>query len=782
MRKKKQSRARRKADKKSGKVIKKSKTKTTERERLGEKSFPDKEKIKKLRKETKKQMEILFSKLEQMLLEYNPIQTLTALSHILLLSKNSNMLKAKSGLDNFPDDEIAIEYLMSFILSLEYTSTQIEIPRDNVNIIKEIYQIIESIFHATKNYFFTEFAEDRYSPKEQEIRFRLIMKSMNLKGHYYLTHYYLFINEFVHLISSFNANEFGEKISFSLLDIWNFINQTTKNVLRKYLLETDIISLMNEMQDKYENYMLSFEQGNLELSDYLVEQFDIIGKTITDENEKIEKIRETIFEDIKNRNFDLYDKIIQNKKELGGNPEPILKFIIRPNSDLEKDMLKAISLKIGNNKDIFAPPNYAYNILNPTAIHYQPIIFNDKNYYCFHHLLPLRNLLSISENLIKINNKSYIKKFLKQRDKFTEKKTKELFQKLLQSDSSKTFNSLYYGDYELDIMIIQDRALFLIEVKAGMLPDSASRGSVKSYLSGMEELIGKAFEQAERALNYISTNSSAKFYEENRKTLIVEINSNDFDNIIPISVLLENIGDSITNLGLMNKLNLVSGYNFWAVNIFDLYVFADLIRYPSQLIHYLKRRFNFKGKEKLGHIDELEFLGLYLKNNGYLSEETEKEIDKMDTIFLDGFMEDIDAYFYAQDANLLLDKNEPLPKLPRQEMSKYFEYLLKILNKQKPDYFTVVSILLMDLDQEARELIHNKIEEWESDTEDHAFTIGVEKHFLTFYRSSEKNIEKLLDYYKPRLEELDMEKLYVIKWDNSIVDDKCKIIIGVVEK
>ncbi|MDH5647410.1 MAG: hypothetical protein OEZ01_15480, partial [Candidatus Heimdallarchaeota archaeon] len=203
MRKKKQSRARRKADKKSGKVIKKSKTKTTERERLGEKSFPDKEKIKKLRKETKKQMEILFSKLEQMLLEYNPIQTLTALSHILLLSKNSNMLKAKSGLDNFPDDEIAIEYLMSFILSLEYTSTQIEIPRDNVNIIKEIYQIIESIFHATKNYFFTEFAEDRYSPKEQEIRFRLIMKSMNLKGHYYLTHYYLFINEFVHLISSF---------------------------------------------------------------------------------------------------------------------------------------------------------------------------------------------------------------------------------------------------------------------------------------------------------------------------------------------------------------------------------------------------------------------------------------------------------------------------------------------------------------------------------------------------------------------------------------------------
>ncbi len=742
----------------------------------------DKDKIAEYRKTMSSDLKNQFSDLEHQLAKFNPIQILSLVSSIVLTSQQSSLLKTENSVERFPDDESVIEYLLSFILSLDYPDESIELPRDDQQTIKDIYGTIERIFHLTKDYFFTEFTESKLTPSEIAIRFRIIMKSINLRGHYYFSHFKSFISEFVNLIASYKNNEFGG-LTFSIMNLWEFLLSSSTKVMQNFLVEMEIIKLMKEMEEKYNQFHASLAEGKLQLDPRIFDDMKKSDKKDTNEEDQVEKIREIIFEEFKNKNLELHNKILQKQKQLGGSPEPFQKYLVFQTSPADQAILDELSLTLGENKTTFAFPKYAYNILNPSLIYVKPFVNHDGKFFNFHHLLPVRSVLTVTENLIKTYNKSYRNNFLIQRDKFTEYKTKELFQQMLESDDDHTFNSLYYGEFELDILIIQDRALLLIEVKAGRLPESANRGSVKSYISGMDELIGKAFEQAERALRYIKENPIARFYEEDRSTLITEVSHEDFDFIIPISVFLENIGDSITNLGLMNQLNLVSGYDFWAVNIFDLYVFKDIIKYPSQLIHYLNRRFSFEGREKLSHIDELEFLGLYLQNNGYLPEEiSSTQIEEMTSIVLDGFMEEIDDYFYTIDSNFFYNQSKILPDLPCQEMPPFFERLISKLNSEKPKNFILVSSFLLDLAQEEREKINEFIEGWELDENDHGFTIGFGNKLISFYRSEVETISTLFSKFKGRLEEYDREELIIILWDKALETPKCRINLGLMKK
>ncbi len=755
--------------------IRKIETKSNPKGVIKKKSRMGIEKIKRERENILDQLKIEYSKLEQLLSKFDPIQVLTAFSSILLLSNSIKILTSENSLSSFPDREISMDYLLSFALSIEYPENPKEVPKDDIGAIKEIYQTIEAIFRKTKDYYFNEFVvEFRNTLEEPEIRPRLIFKSLNQRGHYYLTHFVSFMSEFVDLISSYNLKELGTAISFSIKELWDFLQSCTKNIIRKYHLEIETLKLVSDINVKFSEFSDQFLVENTKLIDKALKQNPHLSGGD-------QELMDGLVQEFNLKYNEQINEIKQKQVELGGGIDPNIKFIIKPRSSKEKEIIKEISLRLGENKNIFADPKNPYNILNPTLIKYKPLINHNNTYYCFNHFLPVRNFLNISEKLIKENNESYHRNFLSQRDKFTEKQAKDLFQKLLQSSQSNTLSSLYYGDFELDIMIIQDRALLLIEVKAGMLPASATRGSVQSYMKGMKQLIGKSFEQSDRALKYIKSNSPAKFYKKDRRTLLTEINLSDYDYIIPISVFLENIGDSITNLGLMNKLKFVKGYNFWAVNIFDLYVFVELIKYPSQFVHYLTLRSSMSGKEKFGQLDELDFLGFYFANNGQFSREQQTKIKDSSEILLIDYTEKFDNYFYEKDLHYYLGRKNHTSPLPQQEMPHYFELLISKLNYLKPEYFISVSVPLLDLKEERKQKISNTLKNWQKDTKDHLIAFSSKNIRISIVRSQKLTLESLKPRLKKRTDISKYEKWFILVWDKPLQEEDCNLQVGLVK-
>jgi hypothetical protein len=158
---------------------------------------------------------------------------------------------------------------------------------------------------------------------------------------------------------------------------------------------------------------------------------------------------------------------------------------------------------------------------NNTIISERPIIRVEDDNYLLNFAMLARNRLEIMESLLEQYSPEYFKsRYLPTRDRYVEDTTIHLIQKLL-PDSSVYANLYYYVEedgirkrVELDGLALYDDCLLLIEVKAGMLPLPAKRGSIKGLKSKVKDILKKGHSQAIRALDYIQSSSKVDFFDE----------------------------------------------------------------------------------------------------------------------------------------------------------------------------------------------------------------------------------------------------------------------------
>ena len=504
------------------------------------------------------------------------------------------------------------------------------------------------------------------------------------------------------ILGTINENLIKIRKYFS--DYYNFEGATGKHsqieseLRHEMIAETIFMRGEGYMQHIIELYLEMFSGHN----DFLNKHYGFTAKDILDTFHKLEESygcrilmpngRPHPVQTIKLRNYIAKNKIPEKEIFSGAylngfskeHPEIIVKnngvilftlntidtydqlFQIRHFNAIQEKVVKALSMKFGENTSFITPEKFKYEILNKSEIFNLPIVEEDGNYYLFAMNLPARNLFLLTQSLIERADPQYYKQsFLGNRvqiakDEFIEQKTLALFKKML--PDVQFYKEAYYnyknpetklkcansvdGRYELDILGISENATYLIEVKAGLVSDASKRGALSSIKTDLTGIIGDAICQSHRASLYIEENENPTF-EISTGEVVSPKNKNK---IYRISISFSVVGTLISALSKLQQYGIIDENSefAWAINIYDLMAFADLVDSEKMFMDYLDKRLPLYNNERLATTDEMDLLGLYFRKDLKIG----NSIKRSDSVQLYEFKKNIDNYF---------EKNGPRP-------------------------------------------------------------------------------------------------------------------------
>lgn len=357
-------------------------------------------------------------------------------------------------------------------------------------------------------------------------------------------------------------------------------------------------------------------------------------------------------------NPDLHDpeepfKVILHSLDNISSSEKI--FWVIPTNDIEKKVYELISHKFGDNSCFLNPEKFKAFPLGDSIIFNKPLVEIGGKFFCFSLLLTYRNIFSILSSLIEDADANYYKnEFLgnasnNSKDNYIEDKAKKTFEKLI--PEANFYSNLKYdfdddGELkatELDILGESDKAIYIIEVKAGELNKKHRRGALKGLKDRLSETINAGSYQCERAKKFIESNDNPEFtYAADGGSHVIEIDKNKGRKIFKITVTFEHLGFISANLKmLVNNGVLKPDYKWsWIVSLYDLMIFADLIDGEDQFIEYLTHRLELYDRDDVRFFDEIDLLEYFLENDFPIPNQEENKV-----LLIDSGSEKIDEYF-----------------------------------------------------------------------------------------------------------------------------------------
>jgi len=326
-------------------------------------------------------------------------------------------------------------------------------------------------------------------------------------------------------------------------------------------------------------------------------------------------------------------------------------------TSLPTELLQQLSISIGENT-IFQEGKIDCFPVNNSKIYEKPLVKIDNEYYCFNSPNLFYNLHIIIEslilNLIPENKRS--KQYANKKGDYLEDKSIELFQKLL--PNSKVYKNLKYNkDDEVDgIVIYQDR-IFIIEAKSNKFSSGAKKGSIGSIRSDTKKIIEKAYQQAIRAKEYILSKDMVEF-KNNKKEVILTIDSTRVSNIYMINTTLEALGNITSNLNSLDRFGFIKGKDWiWSVYLNDLRIISEIIDSPTEFILYLERRIRINDYPQIHTMEEIDIFGYFLYNGLYFDDiDFPKDNYMMQTV---GFSQELDEYYLWKEGKLNTERKKP---------------------------------------------------------------------------------------------------------------------------
>ncbi|MFQ9978072.1 NERD domain-containing protein [Clostridium cadaveris] len=260
--------------------------------------------------------------------------------------------------------------------------------------------------------------------------------------------------------------------------------------------------------------------------------------------------------------------------------------------------------------------NYKY-LSDDNDYRWRPILKYNEKYFVQNTTRICWILKDELENDLRENDVIW-EKYQKHKSSYLEKETLDLLKKIL--PESQVYQSLYYKiggqRCELDGLVVYDSNILVIEAKSGLYNRVAKRGGIKSLKTTIYNNIEFAFQQANRARDYIFDCDNIIF-ENAKGEEIVNIKRDLYQNIFLVNVTLEYFAELSVDLYKLKELNIYKSSEFpWTVTLNDLAVIADFIKFPSQFIHYVlfRNKFNntMSNDNNLKMVYELDLLGIYL--------------------------------------------------------------------------------------------------------------------------------------------------------------------------
>lgn len=255
---------------------------------------------------------------------------------------------------------------------------------------------------------------------------------------------------------------------------------------------------------------------------------------------------------------------------------------------------------------------------------------------------------------------------------------------------------------EIDVLLRYGDTVIVIEAKSATQRISARRGG-DALVDHLEGTITKAGEQAalaQRALRGeepidLRTSNKARLTlgAQVREVHPIVVTLDDLSAVTP--VLWELVGTTV----LPDEVTIP-----WVVTWYQLDLVCDLVQWPAQLVHFLRRRSRMNDLRGLHAVDELDWWMLYLTQGLYFEED--EDLQKRQQVRYLSQTDKLDAW-------VLWDRGirtTPAPK-PRQGLDTNTERLLDFLTDVRPAGWIPASCAVLDISSETREQLHKQIAE-----------------------------------------------------------------------
>jgi len=526
--------------------------------------------------------------------------------------------------DNSDDDgmaEVILEYATSFATALENNPSK----EPSIDIFEELKDLLTNIRMAYNAYISTEALTKNYSEQESHLRFLTVLEALHMRGDGYMHHIYGLFKE----MFSGHDQIFIDNYGFDSNDILETFIQLEDSWYCR-------MRLPNGMP--HPNSFKRFEEWHKAKGINIFRADD----------------QQPIIEFLANNP----DFVSQNGKPDGfliNDPKQFQElYKIRFRKEQHKKVVEVITQDFGENAD-FLNPKFQGLPLNETLITKKPIIKYKDEFYLFAFNVLTRNLFDIAEFLIKNASKKYYNekylgnKYSYSRDNYLEFKTAELLDNFIKNSTS--YLNLKYKpgildengnpiETELDLLIISEKANYIIEIKAGGLSAPSRRGALKSLTGQLSETIGYGAYQSHRAYKYIVESNDNSFYDKKGNLINVENTKKTFR----LTITLEHLSGFISNLHELKELGIVKPeVEFaWNCSLFDLMIFSEILENEDDFIDYLEQRIPLFTSPKIHVNDEIDLLGYFLENEKLVNE---KLLKRVDDYSLNKNSQEIDDYF-----------------------------------------------------------------------------------------------------------------------------------------
>jgi hypothetical protein len=628
----------------------------------------------------------------------NPLELLSYLSFQYLLKQQ----EAEGDFDKIPP-EIYFEYALSIATSIPTPINETHATQEQLDVMR---MLIPKIIEELQQYYLTE-GVDKEDTNEAFMRFRALQQFIILRGDSYPQHHLDLITNLAEPHSSFLSNKYGFSSDEFVKGVVNIERQHIE-WLKRY------IDSIHTIKESHEVFLSHFcPEGTPKQDDFPTPESVIALMENAGLTANINKAGE-LFQEIP--------------------------FSITPDNLITEPLLKALSCSFGQNSnflDFEKSPGWP---ANDSIVYVNPLIEYKSKYYCFSYILLYRNIKKILEYLIKKVDKEYYQRiYQKSRGNYLEQCSLFYLQNLL--PGAEVYGKLYY-DYassanednkrpETDGIIIIDGKLIILEAKANVQTLSSRRGSISRTKTDLKAILGKAYSQGKRVLQYIDNTANPVFADE-KGNLVLSIQKNQIKERFIVNVTLENLQWLATDLNSTKKLGVLDGAFWpWSVFVNDLRVISEMGLSICEFVLYLKRRLRINDFEQFDVCDEMDFLMLYLREGLYYEND---DIKRYHHLCFTGYTDDLDAYFMHKAGQ------GPEAIKPTTYSNKMIKHLVgEIERAHQPGFIDVgVSLLAMSGDSQSKfaSALNRAFEMNEKDGKPHDISLAFADYGLTAFISS----------------------------------------------
>ncbi len=402
----------------------------------------------------------------------------------------------------------------------------------------------------------------------------------------------------------------------------------------------------------------------------------------------------------------------------------------------QKEMNDELSSYLNNISIEFGQGNQNYTSLLDEDFSWKKPIAKTQNGYLAVNLRQIKFGLFVQiEELLK-KTSSLKEKYAKLKSEYAENLSFKCFQKIFGKE--KVYKNIKYQyenkEYEVDTLIEYDSKIILVEVKSGnVLFKNKPNQRLKQVLK-------KAYEQTQKASEYISNTNEPSFVQGKMDGgKILKIKKNDHLKILPICISIENLMAITQNLKYAKLDDFFHQNQYpWAVNLLELEVISDHIKYPSLFLHYIESRLTAQSNESQDILstDELSYFGLYLKD-GPAGGFNFRSNYSMALITPD-FLEIFDNFYNGE------NKKPPQLNIDHrlEKFIQEFEFLYKkgIVQGHSEIFNWLLKSSSNDLEKLFDE-IENCIEKTKKDGKPHKILLGYKDYGISFH--SDRNVNQL---------------------------------------